>query len=177
MSDDPNTPPPAEDVSHFPPAMAAERLVKMSAAFKASQPTPGPYGLTPEEANSQLAAMTEAFNKSKQTTLPAADAAVLGGDDRLPYEAEVTTWPEQNIRNKLSVVDELRKIGIPDEGITKIIAGKSYSQADYDAAVAWRERVTNDPVLRKELLDGSSASRHVITAMSAIIALGPAEVK
>jgi hypothetical protein len=176
MSDDPNTPPPAEDVSHFPPEMAAERLVALSAAYNKTQPAKGVHELSPEEANARLAAMSAEFNKSKQTTLPASDAAVLG-DDRLPYEAEVTTWPEQNIRNKLSVVDELRKIGIPDEGITRIVAGKSYSQQDYAAAIAWRERVTNDPVLRKELLDGSSTSRHVITAMSAIIALGPAEVK
>ena len=176
MSDDPNTPPPAEDVSHFPPEMAAERLVKMSAAFKASQPAPGPYGLSPEEANAQLAAMTEAYNKTKPTTLAASDAAVLG-DDRLPYEAEVTTWPEQNIRNKLSVVETLREIGIPDEGITRIVAGKGYSQQDYDAAIRWRQRAETDPELRQAILSGDRTARHVMVAMSAIISLGPAEAK
>ena len=51
MSDDPNIPSPAEDVSHFPPDMAAERLVKMSAEFKKSQPAPGPYGLQQDQAH------------------------------------------------------------------------------------------------------------------------------
>jgi hypothetical protein len=176
MSDDPNNPPPPEDVSHFPPDMAAERLVKMSAEFKKSQPAPGPYGLSPEEANAQLAAMTEAFNKTKATTLPAADAAVLG-DDRLPYEAEVVTFPQTGIRNKLSTVETLREIGIPDEGITRIVAGKGYSQQDYDAAIRWRQRAESDPELRKAILSGDRVARHVLTAMSAIIALGPAEAK
>jgi hypothetical protein len=177
MSDDPNTPPPAEDVSHFPPEMAAERLVALSAAYNKTQPPKAVHELSPEEANSRLAAMTAEFNKTKQTTLPAADAAVLGGDDRLPYEAEVTTWPQQGIRNKLSTIETLREVGIPDQGIEKIIAGKGYSQADVDAALRWRERVTNDPVLRKELLDGSSTAKHVLVAMSAIIALGAGEAK
>jgi hypothetical protein len=177
MSDDPNTPPPAEDVSHFPPSMAAERLVALSAAYNKSQPPKGVHELSPEEANARLATMSAEFNKGRQTTLPAPDAAVLGGDDRLPYEAEVTTWPEQNIRNKLSVVDELRKIGIPDEGITRIVAGKSYSQADYDAAIRWRQRAESDPEVRQAILSGDRTARHVLTAMSAIIALGPAEAK
>ena len=176
MSDDPNNPPPPEDVSHFPPEMAAERLVKLSAAFKASQPAPGPFGLSPEAANAQLAAMAEAFNKTKSTTLPAADAAVLG-DDRLPYEAEVVTFPQTGIRNKLSTVETLREIGIPDEGITRIVAGKGYSQQDYDAAIRWRQRAESDPELRKAILSGDRVARHVLTAMSAIIALGPAEAK
>jgi hypothetical protein len=176
MSGDPNTPPPAEDVSHFPPDMAAERLVKMSAEFKKSQPAPGPYGLSPEEANARLAAMTEAYNKTKPTTLAAPDAAVLG-DDRLPRESEVVTWPEQGVRNKLSVVETLREIGIPDEGITRIVAGKGYSQQDYDAAIRWRQRAETDPELRQAILSGDRTARHVLTAMSAIISMGPAEAK
>jgi hypothetical protein len=176
MSDDPNTPPPAEDVSHFPPEMAAERLVALSAAFKKSQPAPGPWGLSEEQANQQLADMTAAYNKTKATTLPAADAAVLG-DNRLPYEAEVVTFPQTGIRNKLSTVETLREIGIPDEGITRIVAGKGYSQQDYDAAIRWRQRAESDPELRKAILSGDRVARHVLTAMSAIIALGPAEAK
>jgi hypothetical protein len=176
MSDDPNTPPPAEDVSHFPPEMAAERLVALSAAYNKSQPPKAVHELSPEEANSRLAAMTEAYNKTKPTTLPVADAAVLG-DDRLPRESEVTTWPEQSTRNKLSTIEMLRDIGIPDEGITRIVAGKGYSQQDYDAAIRWRQRAESDPELRQAILSGDRTARHVLTAMSAIIALGPAEVK
>ena len=104
--------------------------------------------------------------------MPAADAAVLG-DDRLPRDYEVVSWPAQNTRNKLSTIEELRSIGIPDPGIQRVLSGEPYSAADYAAAVRWRERVINDPVRSKELLDGSATSRHVITAMSAIIALGP----
>src|SRR5580704_14065311 len=171
-----NTPDAPQDFSSYSPELAAAELVKMSAAFKASQPAPGPYGLSAEEANAQLAAMTEAYNKTKPTTLAASDAAVLG-DDRLPYEAEVTTWPEQGIRNKLSVVETLREIGIPDEGTTRIVAGKGYSQEDYDSAIRWRQRAETDPELRKAILGGDHLARHVLTAMSAIIALGPAEAK
>jgi hypothetical protein len=171
MSDDPNTPPAAEDVSHFPPDMAAERLVKMSAAYNATQ-TKTIHDLSPEEAAQRLATMAAEFNKTKATTLPAADAAVLG-DDRLPRESEVTTWPKQNIRNRLSTVETLREIGIPDEGITRILAGKGYSQQDYDAAIRWRQRAESDPELRKAILSGDRVARHVLTAMSAIIALGP----
>ena len=96
----------------------------------------------------------------------------------MPREFETTTFPLSSTRNKLSTVEELRSIGIPDPGIERILRGEPYSKEDYTAAVRWRERVINDPVRSKELLDGSSASRHVITAMSAIIALGPpAEAK
>jgi hypothetical protein len=176
MSDDPNTPPPAEDVSHFPPEMAAERLVALSAAYNKTQPPKAVHELSAEEANARLADMTAAYNKTKATTLPAADAAVLG-DDRLPHESEVTSWPKQNIRNKLSTIDMLRDVGIPDEGITRIVAGKGYSQQDYDAAIRWRQRAESDPELRKAILSGDRVARHVLTAMSAIIALGPAEAK
>jgi hypothetical protein len=176
MSDDPNTPPPPEDVSHFPPEMAAERLVALSAAYNKTQPPKAVHELSPEEANARLAAMTEAFNKTKATTLPAADAAVLG-DDRLPHEAEVTSWPKQNIRNKLSTIDMLRDVGIPDPGIERIVAGKPYSQQDYDAAIRWRQRAESDPEIRNAILSGDRTARHVLTAMSAIIALGPAEAK
>lgn len=169
MTDTPDAP---QDFSSYSPELAAAELVKMSAAFKVSQPAPGPYGLSAEEANAQLAAMTEAYNKTKPTTLPAADAAVLG-DDRLPRETEVTTWPEQNTRNKLSTIEELRSIGIPDEGIARIIAGKGYTKQDVDFALRWRQRAMNDPELRKAILSGDHVARHVLTAMSALIAMGP----
>jgi hypothetical protein len=176
MSDDPNTPPSAEDVSHFPPEMAAERLVALSAAYNKTQPPKAVHELSPEEANSRLAAMTEAFNKTKPTTLPEADAAVLG-DDRLPRESEVTTWPKQSIRNKLSTVDMLRDVGIPDPGIARVISGEPYSKEDYDAAIAWRTRTERDPEFRAKLFAGDPAARHVLTAMSVIISMGPAEAK
>jgi hypothetical protein len=151
-------------------------LVALSAAYNKTQPPKAVHELSAEEANARLADMTAAYNKTKATTLPAADAAVLG-DDRLPHESEVTSWPKQNIRNKLSTIDMLRDVGIPDEGITRIVAGKGYSQQDYDAAIRWRQRAESDPELRKAILSGDRVARHVLTAMSAIIALGPAEAK
>ena len=60
MSDDPNNPTPPEDVSHFPPEMAAERLVALSAAYNKSQPPKGVHELSPEEANQRLAALPNA---------------------------------------------------------------------------------------------------------------------
>jgi hypothetical protein len=159
-------------------ADAAAKLVAMSAAFKASQSAPGPWGLSAEEANAQLQAMADSYRKSTAPKLTAADQTILGESADVPREFETTTWPAVSTRNKLSAIEELRQVGIPDPGIARVISGESYSRADFDAAVRWRDRVTNDPVLSKELLDGSSASRHVITAMSAIIALGPpAEAK
>jgi hypothetical protein len=157
---------------------AAAKLVAMSASFKASQPAPGPWGLSAEEANSQLQAMTDIYKKSNTPKLSAADQTILGESADVPREFETVTFPRASTRDKLSTIEELRSIGIPDQGIARVLSGEPYSKEDYTAAVRWRERIINDAVRSKELLDGSSASRHIITAMSAIIALGPpAEVK
>jgi hypothetical protein len=170
--------PPADDVTSLNSADSAAMLVSMSAAYKLANPSPGPWGLDAETVNKQLAEMADAYHKANAPKLAAADQKVLGESATPPRElGETVTWPEISTRNKLSVIEELRQVGIPDPGIARVISGEPYSKEDYDAAVRWRDRVTNDPVLSKELLDGSSTSKHVITAMSAIIALGPAEAK
>jgi hypothetical protein len=177
MTDD-VTPPADVPVTDLNAADSAAMLVSMSAAYKAANPPTDAWRLDAETANKQLAEMADSYKKSTAPKLPAADQTILGESADVPREFETTTWPVVSTRNKLSVIEELRQVGIPDPGIARVISGEPYSKEDYDAAVRWRDRVTNDPVLSKELLDGSSTSKHVITAMAAIIALGPpAEAK
>jgi hypothetical protein len=153
---DKTTPPADVAVTDLNAAQSAAALVAMSAAFKASQPAPSPWGLSAEEANAQLAAMTDAYEKVNAPRLAAADQKVLGESASPPRElGETVTWPQISVRNKLSMIETLREVGIPDAGIERFISGKPYSKEDYEAAVRWKQRVENDPVLGKELLDGS----------------------
>jgi hypothetical protein len=169
--------PPAVAVTDLNAADSAAMLVAMSAAYRAANPSPGPWGLSAEDANKQLAEMADAYRKANAPKLTAADQTILGESADVPRAFETVTWPEVSTHNKLSVVEELRSIGIPDDGITRIVAGKGYSQQDYDAAIRWRQRAETDPELRQAILSGDRTARHVLTAMSAIIALGPAEAK
>jgi hypothetical protein len=172
-----STVPPADvPVTDLNAADSAAMLVAMSAAYRAANPVTGPYGLSAEEANAQLAAMTDAYHKANAPKLAAADQAILGESAGPPRElGETVTWPQISVRNKLSVIEDLRQIGFPDPTIERILRGDPVSKEDYDIALRWRNRVTNDPVIGKELLDGSSAANHVIRAMSYTIGLGPAE--
>jgi hypothetical protein len=169
-----DTTPPAEDYSSLSPELAAEKLVAISSAYRATQ-TKTLHDLSPEEAGQRLAEMGKAYQEANKPKNSAAHAAALGDDPTPPREFETTSWPKQNTRNKLSTADMLADVGIPPEGVARILAGKGYSREDYDAAIRWRQRAESDPLLRQAILSGDRAARHVLTAMSAIISMGPGE--
>ena len=140
------TPPADVPVTAFSAGDAAAMLVSMSAAFKAANPTPGPWGLDPEAAGKQLSEMADAYRKANAPKLAVADQTVLGESAGPPRElGETVTWPEISVRNKLSVIEELRSTGIPDQGIARFVRGESYSKEDFEAAQRWKQRAENDP--------------------------------
>jgi hypothetical protein len=168
-----NTPPADVPVTDLNPTESAAKLVALSAAYRAANPAGGSWGLDAETANKQLAEMAASYIKANAPKLTAADQTVLGERADAPREFETVQWPRVSTRDKLSTVEMLREVGIPDQGIARVIAGEPYSKEDYAAAVAWRQRAENDPELRNKILSGDPTARHILTAMSAIISMGP----
>jgi hypothetical protein len=165
-------------VTDLGPADSAAMLVAMSAAFKAANPTPGPWGLDAATANAQLAAMAADYAKANAPKLAAADQTVLGESAAPPRElGETVSWPGISTRNKLSMIEELRSTGIPDAGIKRFLSGEPYSREDFEAAQRWKVRAENDPELRAKILSGSADAKHWLVAMSIITSMGPGEAK
>lgn len=156
------------------PADVAAKLVELSAAYNAERGAPKVHELDAATAGQRLADMTKAYREANQPKHSAADTALVG-EARPEGTIETTTWPEQNTRNKLSAINSLREIGIPDEGIAMIIRGDEFPAADVATAQQWKRNLMNNPELRNLILSGDREARHVLTGMSAIIAGGTKE--
>jgi hypothetical protein len=121
-----------------------------------------------------LAEMTKLFHESTKPKNTAADAAILGGDERPAREFETVSWPQTTTRNKLDAIETLRNVGIPDKGIENILRGDSdwITPKDMERARQWMHRAEHDPELRAAILRGEPEAVHYLTGMSAILAYG-----
>jgi hypothetical protein len=89
---------------------AAQKLVDMSAAFRAANPTPNE--LSPEQAEQRLGEMAAAYKKANRERLPARDAEIVG-DDRPPEPFATTHGGELSLRNTLRAIEDLRHCKSP----------------------------------------------------------------
>jgi hypothetical protein len=160
--------PAAVAAADLSPMAAAERLVELSAAFKAAQPAPELHELPPEEAGRRLAEMSAAYNKSVAPKNAPADAAIVG--EQVPKEFETTTWPQTTVRNKLDLVEHLRSIGVPDKGIAAMLSGEgSFSPEDVIWARQIKQRMLSDASVRAFILEGSAEAQRWLIGINKIL--------
>jgi hypothetical protein len=151
------------------PGDAAQRLVDLTAAYRAANPT---NELSPEEAEQKIGEMAAAYKKANRERLQARDAEIVG-DDSPPKPFETTRGSELSLRNTLRAIEDLRLLQIPDKGIAKILAG-DWTADDYQWAVAAEQQLlSGSPELRQRVLSGDPEATKFLVGISAVIAAGP----
>jgi hypothetical protein len=84
-------------------------------------------------------------------------------------EAEVVEGPHGIRRSDLfGALSDLKKIGIPEEGLERILDG-NFSDSDVEFAERELNKLKATPAWREALLAGDPTARHEMTAWSAVI--------
>jgi hypothetical protein len=163
------TPPPsiepAERQYPLSQADAAQRLVEMTAAYRAANPT---TDLSPQQAEQRLAAMAKQFREANREKLSTRDAGIVGHDEP-PRPFETTQGGQLSLRNTLKAIEDLRDLNIPEVGLQRILAG-DWTQEDVDWAKAGKQRLLGSPELRQRVLSGDIDAVRSLAGISAVLA-------
>ena len=151
------------------PGDAAQKLVEMTAAYKAANPTPNE--LSSQEAEQKLAEMAKAYREANRERLSPSDAEIIG-HDQPPQPFETTHGKELSLRNTLAGIESLRGLQIPDEGVAKILKG-DWTAQDYEWARLEKQHLLSSPELRQRVLSGDPEAAKFLVGISAVIAAGP----
>jgi hypothetical protein len=170
------------------PAEATAKLAEMSAAYAAAPPAI--QATTPVQASQRLAQLGESPDFLRK--LQSGDAETVREWNRLselkaaatiadaftdnPQLVEVTQGDTGlTSRNLISAAADLRAVGIPDEGIEAIIAGRPFPEADVAAAHDLLAQAMASEEWKAKFKDGDPICIHDWTTWCAIIGRGSGE--
>jgi hypothetical protein len=184
----PDTSPAAATVDPWSmtPAQANEALAQRSARFDAAQASIAEAAQDGRDAEVRLAKLTSdpdwvrkfhagsRAERAEYQQLTETIAAVTAEDGTSVHVGQVETVEgPYGVRRQdvIGVINDLGKIGIPEEGIIKTLTG-NFSPEDIDAAQTELDRLIATPTWRERLLAGDPECRHAFTAWCAVISAG-----